>query len=61
MFNTLSDLAEKLNSSDILWAVGGSILLNQFGLIDKMKDIDLFVDIMTGFAINHDNRVYTHV
>lgn len=45
MFNTLSYIAEKLNNSNITWAIGASILLNQFGLIDKPNDIDIFIDI----------------
>lgn len=45
MFNTLSSIGEKLNDSNIAWAVGASILLNQFGFIDKPNDIDIFVDI----------------
>lgn len=45
MFNTLSYMGEKLNESNIVWGVGASILLNQFGLIDKPNDIDIFVDI----------------
>lgn len=45
MFNTLSNIGEKLNNSHILWGVGASILLNQFGLIDKPNDIDILVDI----------------
>lgn len=45
MFNTLSYIGEKLNKSNIVWAVGASILLNQFGLIEKPNDIDIFVDI----------------
>jgi hypothetical protein len=45
MFNTLSYMGEKLNGSNIIWAVGASILLNQFGLINKPNDIDIFVDI----------------
>lgn len=45
MFDTLSYIGEKLNDSNIIWAVGGSILLNQFGLIDKPNDIDILVDI----------------
>ena len=45
MLDTLSNIGEKLNSSNITWAVGASILLNQFGLIDKPNDIDIFVDI----------------
>lgn len=45
MFNTLSYMGEKLNNSNIVWGVGASILLNQYGLIDKPNDIDIFVDI----------------
>ena len=45
MFNTLSYIGEKLNNSNIAWGVGASILLNQFGLIEKPNDIDIFVDI----------------
>lgn len=45
MFNTLSYMGEKFNKSNIVWGVGASILLNQFGLIDKPNDIDILVDI----------------
>lgn len=45
MLNTLSYIGRKLNESNILWAVGGSILLNQFGLTDKPNDIDILVGI----------------
>jgi len=45
MFNILSYIGEKLNNSNIVWGVGASILLNQFGLIEKTNDIDIFVDI----------------
>lgn len=45
MFNILSYLGEKFNESNIIWGVGASILLNQFGLIENPKDIDIFVDI----------------
>lgn len=102
MFETLSYIGEKLNNSNITWAVGASVLLNQFGLIDKPNDIDIFVDIkdidkvdeilkgigrkkkwektatystkyfyeylidgtdvdvMAGFAINHNNGVFEY-
>lgn len=102
MFNTLSYIGEKLNSSGVLWGVGASILLNQFGLVDKPNDIDIFVhiqdiekvdeilkgigekkiyektniystkffyeyiinnidvDVMAGFAVNHDNGVFRY-
>jgi len=45
MFDTLSYLGEKLNSAGILWAVGASIVLNQYGLVEKPNDIDILVDI----------------
>ncbi len=45
MFNTLAYLGEKLNKSNIVWGVGASILLNQFGFIDDPNDIDILVDI----------------
>lgn len=45
MLNILSYIGEKLNKSNIVWAVGASILLNQFGFIEKPNDIDIFVDI----------------
>ncbi|MEW9121988.1 MAG: hypothetical protein AB2421_04685 [Thermotaleaceae bacterium] len=45
MFKTLAYIGKKLNDLDILWGVGGSILLNQFELIDIPHDIDIIVDI----------------
>ena len=45
MFNTLSYIGEKLNDNGIVWGVGASMLLNQFGLVDKPNDIDIFIDI----------------
>lgn len=45
LLDTLSDIGKRLNDSGIMWAVGASIVLNQFGLIDKPNDIDIFVDI----------------
>jgi predicted nucleotidyltransferase len=45
MFNTLSYIGEKLNNSNIIWGVGASVLLNQFGLIEKPNDIDIFVEL----------------
>lgn len=43
MFNTLSYIGKEFNKANIVWGVGASILLNQYGLIDKPNDIDLFV------------------
>lgn len=45
MFNTLSYIGKKFNDSGVVWGVGASLLLNQFSLIDKPNDIDIFVDI----------------
>lgn len=45
MFNTLSYMGKILNDNEIVWAVGASLLLNQFGLIDKPNDIDIFIAI----------------
>lgn len=45
MFDVLGSIGEKFNNSNIKWAVGASILLSQFGLIDKPNDIDIVVDI----------------
>lgn len=44
MLNTLSYIGEKLNNGNIRWAVGASILLNQYGLVEQPNDIDIFVD-----------------
>jgi predicted nucleotidyltransferase len=43
MFNTLGYIGEKLNSSNIIWGVGASIMLNHYGLVDKPNDIDIIV------------------
>jgi hypothetical protein len=45
MLDTLSYIGEKLNNAGILWAVGASIVLNHYGLVDKPNDIDILVDI----------------
>ncbi|SCJ89647.1 Uncharacterised protein [uncultured Clostridium sp.] len=45
MYSTLSYIGEKFNNSNILWAVGASILLNQYDLIETPNDIDIFVDV----------------
>lgn len=45
MLNTLSFIADKLNKENIMWGVGASILLNNYGIIDKPKDIDILVHL----------------
>ena len=46
LLNVLSLIGERLNRANILWAVGGSVLLNQYGLEDKPGDIDILVDVL---------------
>lgn len=43
MFNTLGYIGKTLNEYNILWGVGASVLLNQYGIIDKPNDIDILV------------------
>lgn len=45
IFETLSYIGEKLNDNGIIWAVGASILLHHYGLIDKPNDIDILIDL----------------
>lgn len=41
--NTLARLGRELNRANIFWAVGGSVMLQQYGLISQPKDIDILV------------------
>ncbi|PAB60268.1 nucleotidyltransferase family protein [Anaeromicrobium sediminis] len=43
LFNVLYKIAKEFNEKNILWAVGASILLNHYNLIDEINDIDIFV------------------
>lgn len=45
LFHTLAKIAKELNKEKILWAVGASLVLNNYGLIDNPNDIDILVDI----------------
>nr|WP_307906171.1 nucleotidyltransferase [Clostridium botulinum] len=45
IFKVLSYIGKKLNDNGITWGVGASILLNQFGFIEKPNDIDIFISI----------------
>lgn len=45
IFENLRLIGERLNRDGILWAVGASVMLNQYGLVDRPNDIDLMVDI----------------
>lgn len=45
MLATLQQIAEQLNSQQLIWAVGGSLMLNHYQLAEKPNDIDLLVDL----------------
>lgn len=45
IFESLRLIGERFNREGIQWAVGASVMLNQYGLVDKPNDIDLLVDI----------------
>lgn len=40
---TLARLGRELNRANIFWAVGGSVMLQQHGLVDQPQDIDILV------------------
>lgn len=41
--NTLVRLGRELNRANVFWAVGGSVMLQQYGLIQSPQDIDILV------------------
>lgn len=43
MWQVLVRIAEALNDSGVLWCVGASVLLHQYGLAEHPHDIDLLV------------------
>ena len=46
IFKTLSYIGEMLNDNGVVWAVGASILLHHYGLIEgNPNDIDILVDL----------------
>ncbi|NRT71614.1 hypothetical protein [Clostridium beijerinckii] len=45
MLKALSYIGNKLNNLNIVWGVGGSVLLSHFGLLDSLNDIYIFIDI----------------
>ncbi len=40
----LKRIANGLNELNCTWAIGGSVILNQFGLVESPKDIDILID-----------------
>ncbi len=45
MLKALSYIGSDLNDLNIIWGVGGSVLLNHLGLVDQPDDIYIFIDI----------------
>lgn len=44
MEKALLKIAELFNKNNIRYGVGGSLLLNHYGLIDRVNDVDIIVD-----------------
>lgn len=44
MLNTLEKVAKELNKKNIRWAIGASILLKEYGIVNEVNDIDIIVD-----------------
>lgn len=40
----LKKISQGLNKLNCTWGVGGSVLLNQYNLVEKPKDIDILID-----------------
>ena len=40
----LKKIANGLNKSNCTWGVGGSVMLNYYGLVDNPNDIDILID-----------------
>jgi hypothetical protein len=45
MLNTLCTITEKLNEERIVWGIGGSVMLNHYGLDEQPNDIDILIDL----------------
>ncbi|GAK00217.1 nucleotidyltransferase [Geomicrobium sp. JCM 19055] len=43
LLEQLVRLAQQLNENKITWAIGGSLLLSQYGIVKKVNDIDVLV------------------
>ncbi len=44
MRTTLARIAKELNRIDVTWALGGSVMLSYYGLVENPNDIDILVD-----------------
>jgi len=39
----VTSLAEQLNKANIIWGVGGSYLLKEYGIVEEVHDLDIIV------------------
>ncbi len=49
--DVLKKIAEKLNKEEIVWGVGASVMLNYYGITEKVNDIDIQV------SLDHVDRI----
>lgn len=42
--DVLKKISQGLNKLNCTWGIGGSVLLNQYNLVDQPKDIDILID-----------------
>ncbi|MCT4508470.1 MAG: hypothetical protein N4A48_06865 [Tepidibacter sp.] len=47
----LKKIAKGLNELNCTWAIGGSVVLNHYGLVEKPNDIDILIDA------NHADKI----
>lgn len=43
MYEAIRELSQALNGVDILWGVGGSLMLQTYGIINEVHDIDFII------------------
>lgn len=43
MDDVVTSLAEHLNKENIMWGIGGSYLLKEYGIVDEVHDLDIIV------------------
>lgn len=47
----LKKVAKGLNELNCTWAIGGSVLLNQYNLVDNPNDIDILIDANESYKV----------
>ncbi len=60
--DVLKKVAKKLNLIDCNWAIGSSMVLNHYGLVEKPNDIDILIDPKKADEIkNVMNEIGTYI